>query len=216
MGRTPRPEAEKAREQARLERIGRSLKALRKSKGLTAQDLADQLGVKSQYIYMIESGRARPTERRLKELANALGGASAEAFLEVAVTQVEAEFADRLRTAGLSPAAIEDSAKRVAERAVLDVSTEESLDDLDFDEVDRAAPGIADRSSALGYAASVADDFESGVRETRGARRWVRGTRGHAIAAGPDAHIVVQRPLTTAEREALTDVAKIVERLLDK
>lgn len=214
MGRTPRSSKEKRREEKRLERIGRRLKALRKAKGLTAQDLADQLGVKPQYIYMIESGRARPTERRLKELATALGD-SAEAFLDAAVTQVEAEFADRLRATGLSAEAIEGSAQRMAKRAIAEMRDEKPADSLDLGAGTADISGSAelDDASALSYARSVSKEFDPGVGEP--ATQAGYPGRHESFSAGPDARIVVQRPVSKAEREALTDVGRIIERLLN-
>jgi transcriptional regulator with XRE-family HTH domain len=99
VGRKPKSANEKAEEQKHLRQLGEHLKELREAKNLTPQDLADKLGVTPQYIYMIESGKAKPSESRLNELARALGDLADE-FLTTAIGHVEEEFATKLREAG--------------------------------------------------------------------------------------------------------------------
>ena len=120
MGRQPKSASEKADEQEHLRQLGEHLKELREAKNLTPQDLADKLGVTPQYIYMIESGKAKPSEKRLNELARALGDLADE-FLTTAIGHVEDEFAAKLKEAGLSPSEIKEAAHRVSASVKEDV-----------------------------------------------------------------------------------------------
>ncbi len=53
--------------------LGLRLKTLRKSSGLTQQNLADKVGVSRIYIQALESNRRLPSMKLLQKLAQALG-----------------------------------------------------------------------------------------------------------------------------------------------
>ena len=232
VGRKPKSASEKAEENRYLERLGRHLKELREAKNLTPQYLADKLGVTPQYIYMIESGRAKPSEKRLNDLARALGDLADE-FLATAVTHVEDEFATKLREAGLSPDEIEEAARRVSAKAKRDVVSGEEplpvargdmpqgevLSELSSaeDALEIELTGPSESSSAFDYAESIKDDFV-GSAPTRSAfgmsRTPAPGRAERPIKAGPDAQIVVSRPVTREERKALQDIGKVIAHLL--
>ena len=55
------------------EEIGKKIKILRKSRGLTQQQLADKLSVKRATISNYEIGRRSPHIKELEEIAEALG-----------------------------------------------------------------------------------------------------------------------------------------------
>lgn len=211
--------------------MGEHLKELREAKNLTPQDLAAKLGVTPQYIYMIESGKAKPSESRLNQIARALGDLADE-FLTTAIGHVEEEFAAKLREAGLSPSEIEEAASRVSARVKEDVlSGKEPLrvsrGDASEDDIwgalqggeDIVAMGLQEPSGTYGskasdYAKSVRGKFKEKARKQTasvGAR-----TPGQFIEAGPNARIVTNRPLTREERKALQDIGRVIEHLLTK
>jgi len=234
VGRKPKSASEKAEEKRHLERLGKHLKVLREAKNLTPQHLADKLGVTPQYIYMIESGRAKPSEKRLSDLARALGD-SADEFLATAVTHVEDEFAARLRQAGLSSEEIEEAAGRVSARAKGDVvSGNEPLrisrDPVPEDELFGALAGgeeilaidsltFGEQDSASSYAKSVKESFGSkpaAQDPPKFLRTPAAGSAGTKVKAGPDAEIVVNRSVTRAEKKALKDIGKVIAHLLKR
>ena len=235
MGRKPKSASEKAEEEKYLRQLGEHLKELREAKNLTPQDLADKLGVTPQYIYMIESGKAKPSESRLNEIARALGDLADE-FLTTAIGHVEEEFATKLREAGLSAPEIEEAAQRVSARVKEDVvSGKEPLrvsrGDAPEDEIWGAlqnqesivAMGPEDTSgsydlSASDYAESVKDEFRAGAPKRRQMANPRSKTRssGQVVKAGSDARIVVDRTLTREERRALQDIGRVIEHLLNK
>ena len=233
MGREPKSASEKAEEQRYLVRLGKHLKELREIKHLTVRDLADKLDVKPQYIYMIEKGRAKPSERRLNQLASALGDLADE-FLATAVTRVEDEFTAKLTEAGLSPTEIEEAARRVSARAKRDVvSGKEPLrvtrnhapEGELFDALPDGEEIVAMDSLSLGedvsaysYAESLKDEFEESVPPTAQALTGQFDTQstGRPIEAGPDASIVVNRPVTREERKALQDIGRVIAHLLKR
>ena len=231
MGRKPRSKREKAEERRHLERLGRHLRSLREAKSLTPQDLADKLGVTPQYIYMIEAGKAKPSESRLNELADALGDLADE-FLSTALEQVELEFEAKLREAGLSPDEIQRAAKRVSQRAKEDVVAGKEplrvMRDASFgsDRPSPSAPGEevvnlrADLSdfgaaeSAAEYAAAAREEFGMTGRSRR--RSGPPKRSREIVRAGPDAKIVVERPIDDRERAMLTNFAELIDAMLDK
>jgi transcriptional regulator with XRE-family HTH domain len=208
VGRKPKSASEKADEKRYLEQLGQHLKELRQAKNLTPQDLADKLGVTPQYIYMIESGRAKPSEKRLNDLASALGDLADE-FRATAVTHVEDEFATKLQEAGLSPAEIEEAAKRVSARAKRDVAS----GDEEIVAMDRLT-STAD-ASAFDYATSLKDEFGVMHSPRRDAPRPASPST-QPVEAGPDAKIVVNRPISKDERQALHDIGRVIARLLKR
>ena len=235
MGRKPKSAIEKAEEEKHLRQLGEHLKELREAKNLTPQDLADKLGVTPQYIYMIESGKAKPSESRLNELARALGDLADE-FLTTAIGHVEEEFATKLREAGLSAPEIGEAARRVSARVKEDVvSGKESLrvsrGDAPEDDIWGAlenqesivAMGPEDMSgsydlSASDYAESVKDEFLTGAPKRRqpASPRSKARSSGQVVKAGRDARIIVDRSLTREERKALQDIGKVINHLLNK
>ena len=235
MGRKRKSASEKAEEQKHLRQLGEHLKELREAKNLTPQDLADKLGVTPQYIYMIESGKAKPSESRLNELARALGDLADE-FLTTAIGHVEEEFATKLREAGLSAAEIEEAARRVSARVKEDVVSgkeplrvsrgdapeEEIWGALDNSEdiiamsADKS-PGTVGSSSASAYARSVRDEFEAPIKKRVSSRsRPPSRTSGQVVQAGPYARIEVNRSLSREERRALQDIGRVIEHLLNR
>jgi transcriptional regulator with XRE-family HTH domain len=58
-----------------------SLMALRKSKGLTQEELGKKVGVQAQSISKWERGISNPNSRHVKALANALGVSGSDIFL---------------------------------------------------------------------------------------------------------------------------------------
>ena len=237
MGRKPKSATEKAEEQKHLQQLGEHLRELREAKNLTPQDLADKLGVTPQYIYMIESGKAKPSESRLNELARALGDLADE-FLTTAIGHVEEEFATKLKEAGLSAPEIEEAARRVSARVKEDVVSgkeplrvsrgdaqeEEIWGALENQEEIVAMSAIEPSGSydlsASDYAASVRDDFEAPKRKRTMAAasspRPPKRKSGQVVSAGPQAEIVVSRTLTREERRALQDIGRVIEHLLNK
>ena len=226
MGRMQKSAKAKAKEQKHLERLGKHLKELREIKGLTPQDLAEQLGVTPQYIYMIESGKAKPSEKRLNELASALGDLADE-FRTTAIARVEDEFAARLEKAGLSPDEIDEAARRVSARVKenvvmgrepLRVSRSMEPDASWFgalennEEIHALAQSIdfePSKKSASEYAESIREDFGAGASPTSGNRNDV------VIEAGPDAKIVVdRRKVSRSKITALQDIGRVIEHLL--
>ena len=195
---------------------------------MTQKDLAEQLGVTPQYIHMIEAGRAKPSEQRLNELATALGDL-AEEFLATAVSQVEDEFAEKLREAGLSPVEIEEAARRVSIRAKQSVVSGEEplriarqltpsadlLEALEADEeiVAMHSLGPEESKSPLDYAKSIKTSFD--VRRESD-RRMPRPSRRHraTVDAGPRARIIVEGDMTDSQRRALEDLGRVIKHLL--
>ncbi len=236
MGREAKSAKAKAEENKHLRRLGKHLKELRETKNLTPQDLADKLGVTPQYIYMIESGKAKPSEKRLNELAAALGDLADE-FLSTAVERVEDEFAARLKEAGLSAEEIDEAARRVSARAKEDVvlgneplrvargpvSDEDMLGAKENNEemivMETFGSYEMDKASASEYAKSVRDDFVAGSSRPRApvsSRRPSREKADMTISAGREARIVVSRKLTREEIKALQDIGRVIEHLLKK
>jgi len=234
VGRQPKSNADKS-EELRLQRqLGEHLRELREAKKLTQRQLADKLNVTPQYIYMIESGRAKPSESRLNELARALGDL-AEEFLATAIGHVEEECATKLKEAGLSAAEIEEAARRVSARVKEDVvSGKEPLrvsrGDAAEDEIWGAlenqesivamsaeSSGSHD-NSASAYAESVKADFQAGApRRRQSAAPMSKGrSSGQIVQAGREARIVVDRSLTREERKALQDIGRVIDHLLNK
>jgi transcriptional regulator with XRE-family HTH domain len=235
VGRKPKSASEKADEQRHLRQLGEHLKELREAKNLTPQDLADKLGVTPQYIYMIESGKAKPSESRLNELARALGDLADE-FLTTAIGHVEEEFATKLKEAGLSAAEIDEAARRVSARVKEDVvsgkeplrvsrgqAPEEEIWGAIENQEEIVAMGAVESSgsydlSASDYAKSVKDEFRA-KKPKRPASRQASPKEprsGQTVKAGPNAHIVIDRPLTRDERKALQDIGRVIEHLLNK
>ncbi len=56
-----------------VEQFGRNVKAERSRIGLSQEDLAEKMGVNSQYISRIECGRANMSLKKIVELTNFLG-----------------------------------------------------------------------------------------------------------------------------------------------
>jgi len=236
MGRERRSAKARAEETKHLKRLGKHLKELRETKNLTPQDLADKLGVTPQYIYMIESGNAKPSERRLNELAAALGDLADE-FLTTAVERVEDEFAARLKEAGLSPEEIDEAARRVSARVKENVvlgneplriargpASEEDIwrameGGEDIVAMETLGSHMPDKASASDYARSVKDDFgaaPSGATAAAGPRSQSRRRTEQMVTAGPEARIIVNRKLSRKEFRALQDIGRVIEHLLKK
>ena len=234
MGRKPKSATEKSEEQKYLRQLGEHLKELREAKNLTQQDLADKLGVTPQYIYLIESGKAKPSESRLNELARALGDLADE-FLATAIGHVEEEFAAKLKEAGLSPEEIKEAAQRVSASVKEDVVSgkeplrvsrgqapeEEILGALENHEEIVAMttePSASYESSASAYAMSVQSEFATRApKQSRPQRASAKQRRsGQVVKAGPNAHIVIDRSLTREERKALQDIGRVIEHLLKR
>lgn len=108
---------ETAEQQRRL--FGERLRALRKSAGLTQQQLADRAGFKSPVIVRYEAGRALPRPQAIEKLAAALGvpvsdldGSNFDLDLNVLLSRniaarlkkcnINAEFKDKIKTVTLS------------------------------------------------------------------------------------------------------------------
>lgn len=235
MGRKPKSASDKAEEQKYLQQLGEHLKELREAKNLTPQDLAGKLGVTPQYIYMIESGKAKPSESRLNELARALGDLADE-FLTTAIGHVEEEFATKLKEAGLSPTEIEEAAHRVSARVKEDVvsgkeplrvsrgqAPEDEIWGAIANQEDIVAMSAVEQSdsydlSASDYAKSVQGEFRARAPKKPASHRTSPKDRrsGQTVKAGPNADIVVDRPLTREERRALQDIGRVIEHLLNK
>lgn len=63
--------------------LGKTIKLLRISAGMKQKDLADRLGVTSNYLSMIENNRREPSISFLREMADALGVPLGLLFLEI-------------------------------------------------------------------------------------------------------------------------------------
>jgi len=61
--------------------VGRNVRRVRQSKGLTQEQFADKSGFSQQYISGLEQGRRNPTVVTLYELARALGVSHVELIL---------------------------------------------------------------------------------------------------------------------------------------
>ncbi len=80
------------------------LRAWRKYRGLTQEQLADRIGMSGSNISLLESGKQNYTQRILEELALALGTSPASLLTEDPVDQTEMrQIVDKLLL--LSPAA---------------------------------------------------------------------------------------------------------------
>ena len=98
---------------ADFEGLGERLTRLRRAKGLSKTDLAEQLGVTVTSICYWEQGRSRPRLARLQQLAGLLGTSPAELLsrdtspggdhLADLVTRMRAEIA---HAAGTTPAKV--------------------------------------------------------------------------------------------------------------
>ena len=114
---------EAAKQQRRL--FGERLRTLRKSAGLTQQQLADKAGFKSPAIVRYEAGRALPRPQAIEKLAAALGvpvadldGSNFDLDLNVLLSRqiaarlkrfnIQAEFKDKIKTVTLSGPDIEN------------------------------------------------------------------------------------------------------------
>ena len=235
MVKQPKSGIDRSEEQRLQRELGEHLKELREAKNLTQRQLADKLNVTPQYIYMIESGRAKPSESRLNELARALGDLADE-FLATAIGHVEEEFATRLKDAGLSPVEIDEAARRVSSRAKenvvlgkepLRVSGGDAAEEEIWGAIDNReeivamcadeSPETLESSSASNYAESVREQFDAPKLQnsSTAARRRCRGS-GQVVKAGPYARIEVDRTLTREERKALQDIGRVIEHLLNK
>ncbi len=53
--------------------IGDRIKAMRKEKGLTQEELAKKAEVSKNYIYLIESGRENPGKKAVRDISGILG-----------------------------------------------------------------------------------------------------------------------------------------------
>jgi transcriptional regulator with XRE-family HTH domain len=62
--------------------IGRLLNAWRLQKGLTLQQLADEIGVTAAFISQVENGKASPSIASLRSLAKALGHRVVDFFID--------------------------------------------------------------------------------------------------------------------------------------
>jgi len=182
---------------------------------------------------MIESGKAKPTEKRLNELAAALGDLADE-FLSTAVEHVEEEFATRLREAGLSAGEIDEAARRVSARVKENVvlgkeplrvargqaSEEDILGAMESGEdiVAMETFGSYMTDKASDYARSVKGDF--GVAPSAAMAAGPKSRSGRrseqVVAAGPEARIIVDRKLTREEISALQDIGRVIENMLKK
>ncbi len=79
------------------------LRAWRKYRGLTQEQLADRIGVSGSNISLLESGKQNYTQRILEEIALALGTSPASLLTEDPVDQTEMrKIVDKLQL--LSPA----------------------------------------------------------------------------------------------------------------
>jgi len=63
-----------------LESIGKKIKALRKNRGLTLQQVAATVGCTPSYLSMVENDRLDPSTSRLKQIADALGSTIVQLF----------------------------------------------------------------------------------------------------------------------------------------
>lgn len=64
------------------EAIGRLLNEWRSQKGLTLQQLAEEVGVSAAFISQVENGKASPSINNLRSLANALGRRVVDFFID--------------------------------------------------------------------------------------------------------------------------------------
>lgn len=60
--------------------FGKSVQALRKEKGLTQEDLAEEVGVDRSYMGFIERGEKNPTLDKVMKIADALDVDAGELF----------------------------------------------------------------------------------------------------------------------------------------
>lgn len=86
--------------------LGEKLKAIRKSKGITLQQVADGANLSKSFVSQIETGAARPSIGSLKKIANVLGiplaalfddGPNAEAAVPQAASGLNAQGPSEVR-----------------------------------------------------------------------------------------------------------------------
>jgi hypothetical protein len=76
---------------------------------------------------------------------------------------------------------------------------------------------LRDQSLASDYAKLIRDEFKSKAPEVPPMQsRKAAAPRQQTVKAGPNAHIVVDRPLDRNERKALQDVARVIAHLLGR
>lgn len=80
--------------------VGRNVRRIRLSKGLTQEQFADRSGFSQQYLSDLERGRRNPTVVTLFELAQALGVEHVE--LVVPDEEFASELANRAKSKGRS------------------------------------------------------------------------------------------------------------------
>ena len=73
MGRRFKSEKGKEADQQFKEEYGQKLREIREAKGLSAISVADLAGVTRQFIYMVETGKARPSEELQDRFSQLLG-----------------------------------------------------------------------------------------------------------------------------------------------
>jgi transcriptional regulator with XRE-family HTH domain len=74
-------------------KIGQILKHIRISKGISQKEMAEELGISTNYLSLIESDKKEPSQDRIAEFANALN-ISKEALL-LASTDAPSEFNEK-------------------------------------------------------------------------------------------------------------------------
>lgn len=74
-----------------MKRELRALRALRAGAGMTQQDLADKLGVTHISVSRWENGKAIPSPRYIKRMADIFGVAGKDIFFNLITTKVNKE-----------------------------------------------------------------------------------------------------------------------------
>ena len=218
-----------------LRQLGKCLVDLRKAAGKKVSELADELVVSKQFIYMLERGEAKPTEDRLNQLTKALN--DYEGRLKAAAVQaIEADFVEKLKDAGLSRPQISETLSRVGAETKRDLWSgkeelkvahmDETADELigaldDGEEVltlsaDPGSWDMGEPDSASDYAGSVRDEFST-HKMTAPKMRTVSAAAPvstQRIRAGRHARIEVDRPISREQKNALKALAFTIEHIL--
>ena len=157
-------EAKSARE-SHLKKLGKHIRELREAQNISREEMATSLGVTAQYIYMIETGRANPSEKRLTQLADVLGDMADEFRRTAGIVPDDARdvvssdpdtytevltsldsFGDMLRAKGLSEEQVRTAIRNVPNQVIESVVAGD--EELEVDWAAKTPDDFTDRMDA--------------------------------------------------------------------
>lgn len=142
--------------------LGVKLEELRKQRGLTLQQVADESGLSKSFVSQVESATSRPSIASLKRIGDALGTTLAELFMELETASTSATSGNGLgATDAVSDVMIVRAAHRkklswpgrVADAALLTPDVQRKLEIL----LTTEEPGSA--SNEVGHYAHEGEEF---------------------------------------------------------